>query len=1219
MYLKRIELEGFKSFADRTVIPVEDGLTGIVGPNGCGKSNVVDALLWVMGERSAKALRADAMEDVIFKGAEGRSSGGFSMVEIILGDDQGEIVEVGGEVAVGRRLFRTGESEFLLHGRKVRRKDVRNLLMDTGLGVRGYMVLAQGKIDAVLAANPAERRSVFEEAAGISRYKARKHETGLKLKSCAQDLDRLEDVIQEVEKSVRSLRYQAGKAQKFLQVRDQYRRLRVEVALSQEARLRVEEETLQSRQAELEKQLQEVRQSRLDSEAALRALEEEEATLRARFEDLRAETSATKEKIAGLDERIRGLEARASEFDQRAERDDHRFQELQQVCAEHQAALQAVETGLQELESEHQELLQAEAKAQARFEGCREQWQGSRAQMDDLRQSILAAMGDRTRAQNELAASAQQRSSAQGTLQAHHRRLQELGSSTEDLHQEWQQAQEALQAAHQAVAQREGRASQLVENRDRLRREVDQCGRRAADARERGGEARARLQALASFEEELQGVPDHLRRLLQEERAEVSGLLLDGVQVAEPWDRLLENLLGKRQQGLWVRSRTVAEDLPEGCFDLFFAEGEALSSPPIEGARAVEDLFRGDPDRCQALRKRLGSLYCVETAEQAARLAQSHSEAVFLSADGELHASGYARIGMLQGEDAAGILARHNARQAAQHALQEASQEEQEAREAHDRAAAELTVLVEELDALEGDLRSAVGVRERAQAQVDDLEKRRRAFAEERAGLEREIQSLEEVCQKAADEEQRAELARDQAENRRNELQSELEQTELRGSEEEQSFEQARGELQEARMAVERLRHRRRNLEIRQGESRKQAKRAGQEQDRLEEEIAQLQARAAALRLEAEASRQASGELMQERVRLEERLQQAGELVQRSSEGLGRLREEVEGSGGRLEALLGNRQEKALELQKVQMQRQELARGVQEEFQRSLEDLADVLEVNWQSARMEDEEHHQKATLLNESRRKLDGFGNVNLDAVEELEEKEQRLDFLVSERKDLLEARGNLEQSLAELDEHCRVRFVETFHKVQNEFEGIFRRLFRGGRAELTLSADMDPLEAGIEISVRPPGKELRSINLLSGGERTLTALALLLAVFRSRPSPFCLLDEVDAALDDANCERFIDALQDFTVGTQFIVVTHNRITMARCQRLYGVTMRRAGVSQLVSVDLSELEAGLANVKADSGAEMFAPRSSDREAPALSDRQIGLEASVEIGGGPES
>ncbi|MGY8964047.1 MAG: AAA family ATPase, partial [Rhodospirillales bacterium] len=216
MHLKRIELEGFKSFADRTVIPVERGLTGIVGPNGCGKSNVVDALLWVMGERSAKALRADSMDDVIFKGAEGRAAAPYAMVEVILGDPEGIVVEAGGEVAVGRRLFASGESEFLLHGRKVRRKDVREILLDTGLGVQGYMVLAQGKIDAVLAANPEERRSVFEEAAGISRYKARKHETKLKFKAVERDLSKVDTVLDEVSRTVRSLRMQAGKAKRFL-------------------------------------------------------------------------------------------------------------------------------------------------------------------------------------------------------------------------------------------------------------------------------------------------------------------------------------------------------------------------------------------------------------------------------------------------------------------------------------------------------------------------------------------------------------------------------------------------------------------------------------------------------------------------------------------------------------------------------------------------------------------------------------------------------------------------------------------------------------------------------------------------------------------------------------------------------------------------------------------------------------------------------------------
>ena len=291
MQLKRIELEGFKSFADRTVIQIERGLTGIVGPNGCGKSNVVDTLLWVMGERSAKTLRADEMLDVVFKGASGRGAAPSAMVEIILSDEEGQVAEAGAEVAVGRRLFRTGESEYLLNGRKSKRKEVRDLLMDTGLGVRSYMVLAQGKIDAVLSQNPAERRSVFEEAAGISRYKARKHEAELKLARVRQDLERVEDVHAEVQRSVRSLKYQASKAERYIQARDGHREAKIRLAWVESARFREEEAQFLKSTDELERAVQVLRTRREEADARLKSLEEEADTLRERHDHLRQEAA----------------------------------------------------------------------------------------------------------------------------------------------------------------------------------------------------------------------------------------------------------------------------------------------------------------------------------------------------------------------------------------------------------------------------------------------------------------------------------------------------------------------------------------------------------------------------------------------------------------------------------------------------------------------------------------------------------------------------------------------------------------------------------------------------------------------------------------------------------------------------------------------------------------------------------------------------------------
>ena len=1172
MLLKRIELEGFKSFADRTVIPVERGLTGIVGPNGCGKSNVVDALLWVMGERSAKALRADSMDDVIFKGAEGRPGGAYAMVEVILTDPEGQVVEAGGEVAVGRRLFRTGESEYLLHGRRVKRKEVRDLLMDTGLGVRGYMVLAQGKIDAVLSADPSARRLVFEEAAGISRYKARKHETRLKLKAVAQDLARVEDVLEEVQKAVRSLRYQAGKAQRFLEMRDDYRRKRVHHSFAETASLREAESAQRGGVDALERAIGELRSGRETGERQLRALQDEEEAFRTRHDRLRGEAAVAKEQVAALEERVHGLEERAAELDHRRELEAQRLAELDEEAGQHRAAAEILLQEREGLIAERDAVAARLAEVERGFEDAREARHRIREEAEALRKTVLDALAERTRFHNESAQAAHRRSEAEGALRALERRRSERAVETERLQELRKTAQAELEEASGRVDEAEGQARSLVERRDGLMAQAEESAHRAAEARRRGAEARTRLEALASIEEEQAGLPDQVRKLLDRTRDGVKSLLLEGVEIAAPWDRLLENLLGRMQHALWLASREEGVELGEAGIDCFFPPESGPAPVHVADARPLRTVLHGDDARCDALCARLGEVYCTETSARARELAVRHPGALFLSREGELHGRGYARLGMLQEESAAGILARRNARESAQAVLAESGQEAELAERSAAEARAELEQVKGELSHLDGRLREALSLRDRAQARVQDLDLRLAAGQEESRALEAEAGQLRQEVQDAQRQEQAAERARAEAETKRLSTNSRLSELEGSVAEREDGFESARAAVQEARMNRQRFEQRLQHLTERAEADERVAERQAQECQRVRQELEQLAARAKELREEADRGRTESRHLLETRAGLEERLGEAAAQMQRVAEGLARQRQAVEGSAGKLEELLGQRQEQALELQRVQLQREELTRAIHEEFQQPLEDLVRSLGLTPESARMEREEQEALSSEVVELKRKLDQIGAVNLDAVQELEEREQRSEFLAREREDLLAAQANLERTLEDLDGRCRERFLATFEAVQDQFEAIFRRLFRGGRASLSLEDEADPLDAGIDISVRPPGKELRSIKLLSGGERTLTALALLLAVFRSRPSPFCLLDEVDAALDDANVGRFLDVLHDFVGDTQFMVVTHNRITMGRCERLFGVTMRKAGVSLVVSVDLQEL-----------------------------------------------
>ena len=1172
MHLKRIELEGFKSFADRTVIPVERGLTGIVGPNGCGKSNVVDALLWVLGERSAKTLRADSMDDVIFKGAEGRAAAPYAMVEVILGDPEGVVVEPGGEVAVGRRLFASGESEFLLHGRKVRRKDVREVLLDTGLGVQGYMVLAQGKIDAVLAANPDERRSVFEEAAGISRYKARKHETKLKLKAVERDLSKVDTVLDEVSRTVRSLRMQAGKAQRFIALRDSYRNLRIRFALSDSTTWHAQATEIRQKLNEVVTEIDSLSDQRDKNENHFSELEAELETLRERHQSLRNESGQIKEQVATLEERVAGLQTRASEADAQVDKDSSR---LAILVAEQAKDGEANSELLDEKSKLDQRIADAAGRLteiEAKFNEVREQRNSSRERVEALRGEILDALQQRSFWNNKVADAAKQRSESAGGLGAIERRFTEIVEELSSSEIAVNETQLKLSAQQASFDEQQSAAHACKHAVDQLNDKHLGFTKVAHEAAQRKASAEARVEAYGVVDEEMPGVPEHLRDYIDDASNSVSEWVLDKVNVAAPWDSILENLLGRMQHAFWSEGQVDSGELPKGVFDFFSPVNDFTPPQDISGATSLFELLQGDLSVRQALCARLGDLYCVENVGQAQSLADQHPHALFMVASGDVIAAGYSRRG-LSSEDSAGVLARRNGKQSAEATLAEAVAAYESASTLQQGCQDELLLAQSKYDGLRQAFATTRDDLQELLARDKQLSQRHALLTEEHLALQGQRTQLSEVSESAVGVEQEAVAKRDHFETLRLELLTQLEVKEAVVKDLDTNFEDHSARTQEARLDISQCEQDLRMWTTRHSELAARSNRQASERQTLQQELENLSGRGAELRQQAEDARVQRTELLERRADITERCEQAERHVERATTALHHARSQASGASQRYDSLVSTRHQSDLDLQKLELQSQELLRGIQEEFGQALDGMVNSLGIQREAVFAEDANLEEMRKEMSDSRQRIERIGSVNLDAVNELEERAERESFLITERDDLIAGKTNLEETLEELDVQCRDRFVATFDKVKVEFESIFRRLFSGGKASIGLEEGLDPLEAGIEISVRPPGKKLRSINLLSGGERTLTALALLLAVFQSRPSPFCLLDEVDAALDDANVERFTNVLQDFVGTTQFLVVTHNRITMSRCQRLFGVTMRKRGVSMVVSVDLEQID----------------------------------------------
>lgn len=1197
MRLKRLELLGFKSFADRTTFEYEgETLSGIVGPNGCGKSNVVDAMRWVLGEQRPTSMRGKEMTDVIFKGSTSRAAMGLAEVTMVLDNAGGTLPERGAEVAITRRVFQSGDGEYQIDGERVRLKDVREMLFDTGLGSRGYAVLEQGRIDAVLSANPLERRRIFEEAAGVSRYRQRKHETELRLKKVEQDLARIEDLLRELRSRKRSLEIQASKAQRWREARTAWEQDRLRELRHRLAALGRHLGTGGGELAELEARLAELRARRDALRAEVGGHETARAALAAEVDAAAAALTAVAGDLRALEERRAQLAARGAELARSAQGERTRAEGLAE-------ALAARERGLSELEAERAALAGGIESARA---GAAEQGQAlrelsrrykelraaSQAQnelvLGHLHQKTSAANsvrhleGSRAPAEERWARLVERRDAAQGELEG-------LRAGAADLEGRLDAAREALTEADQARRELDGRA-EVLEAR------VAECERARAEAELERARAQSRIDSLLDPELEREDLEVGARAVLEALEAGegplpasvLVGLLADHLRTSTEYARALDAVLGERARSLalrlprealalveWLRERDQGQAPLAVLAGL--GEKQPLTPPQIEGCwlggRVLGTLLElvqpgeGAGAVAQAL---CGDVLVVRDLETALALVARDPRWRCVTPEGELADAGGViggRRTLVQGavgrrsaaEELRGEVARLLERERVEaERLSELLIQRGELREARREAGAALDARRAEALALQGELGTVRARLADHGGALAALERELSRAAEERARIERELEAarLALVAAEADFERENARLVELESDRRG------LEEAREIASREEGRTQVALSRLEEQVGGLDRrLADQRRNLAEGRVEHERTLRRADEED-------------AAARTASAEAERlvEAGRELDVRRGEAEAHLLALRELAAGKAAALEGLRVEENVLTRDLEAVAARLGEGRLEVQRLELAREDLLRRAEEELaldeaalftgfepEPELEDAAALLALE---------------ARVRELRAQFERLGPVNLDALSELEEVSSRLGFLEGQVGDLAEARRKLGETLRRIEEESKRLFLETFEEIRAAFQVIFRQLFGGGRADVKLAEGEDVMEAGVEILARPPGREMLPIGLLSGGQRTMTALALLFAVFQCRPSPFCVLDEVDAALDDANVQRFLAMLERFRETTQFVVVTHNKGTMAACQSLYGVTMETKGVSKKVAVQLEEVDA---------------------------------------------
>jgi len=1191
MFLKRLEVYGFKSFADKTVMDFTGGVTALVGPNGCGKSNVVDAIRWALGEQSAKSLRGSEMTDLIFNGTSNRRPMGFAQVSLVFDNTRRHLPIDAEEVSTTRRLYRTGECEYLINGQPSRLRDIREMFMDTGVGVGAYSIIEQGKIDALLQASARERRGIFEEAAGIAKYRSRKAAALRKLDRVDQNLLRVSDVITEVERQLRSVVRAASKARRYRQLSEELAQIRLTV--------------LAADYSELSAELGQLREE-------LAAGQSQAAQLTARSGKLEAEIVEAQTKASELELTSQEAERRRSEDHARLARLEAEIESAENMSRQHLEAAEGARREAEELArraSEYEAEERRQREEHRRLEAERERLS---ARIDAADQAVAEAM-QRT---GDLGSAIERRRSDMVEVQ---RRKSGISNEVSKLiaekgHVESEVARlgeregvltERLEAARRELEQGQKRVCELTERREAVAGELEGVRAEEAAAEEQLAEAvrsgselyselsamRARLNSLEEQEARQDGLSRGVKGVLSamsrgSAPAGMHGIVADLVKVPEKLGVAIETALGNKVQNVVTTDTQAARSaidllkrdrLGRATFlpldrvrDGRYRPSQATLAESGVLGRAV-DLVEYEPGLRPVFEYLLGSTVVVDDLDSAMKIANNGArDGLVVTLDGEIFYPSGAITGGAYRKRIPGIISRRN----------------------------EIARTEDDINDAQADLADAVLRRESLEQKRSSARNRAGELFAEHSALqngELRLREGQEMLKREASrlEEEQGLVAREVAERRQKglEVESRLnsirQQGETLGSEEQSMLREIASMQQELRRE-----------EGERGQLRQQL-------TDLNVENAQLEAQLSALAGRAEATRRLVAERRGEsesRRETAEAAVRSAELAGKRAEELGAQRTEAVGAAQRAEqagsALAARRSELREAIKQAQAAERECRRELDvvtekvNELRLSDRTASLKLEGIVESARSQQEENIalrageldlESINLvalrrqLQEGDEKLRKMGDVNLSAIGEEDALRARREDLKVQQADLEEARKLLREAINRINRISRERFTATFELVREHFVETYRKLFGGGKASISLTEGEDVLEAGIEIVARPPGKELRKLSLLSGGERTLTTIALLFAIFKAKPSPFCVLDEVDAPLDESNIDRFMLVLREFLEQSQFLIITHNRRTMADADVIYGVTMQESGVSKRIAVRFEEVDEGLA------------------------------------------
>ncbi len=1168
MKIEKLELNGFKSFADRTTFKIHPGITCIVGPNGCGKSNIVDAIRWVLGEQSAKTLRGEKMEEVIFNGSQSKKPKGMAEVTLYIkmpdesgNGDTGERI-----ITVGRRLYRSGESEYLINRKPCRLKDIREMFLDTGLEMKSYSILEQGRIGEIINARPQDRRFLIEEVAGIMKYKARKAEAQNKLENSRMNLQRISDILKEVKRQRNSLDRQAKKAERYKRLKDELREIEIRLArydyvelkekltniTAEIESLRNEEAGLRRSISEKEASLETTRVELIDREKEIETLQNELSTTETNISELEKKNAVDSREIIHIEGLLQSLKKELQESEEATIERKQKVQELQELVDKLTTEIQESQ---KELQTKTDSLRQEEERLRESEKGIDEK----RKELFSISDQIGQLRNELHRLELRIENTEKRISSSERELEETHRRISELEN-------EIQESQESIKSIEDTLSKKRQNRSEYSERLSGIKRQIEDLKSKRLTLREEIVSAESRINSL---KEMLSGSTEvtALKKTNINPLATVSEL----IEVSQEHERAVEAALEEKVKGIVLNSKEellnaveviARKNMPR--VSLVYAGGDthrketALS---LDGIKPLSELVQVLPPADRTIKALLSNYLLVTDVNEAFRLLEENHERLtsyrLVTLKGEVvEAPGVVTCG--SGSDI--LKKRREIRE-----LERTIESKRAEVEKIDLSISELSKVAEETKAslkdieaeiikLEGELSHIKTAANRVQDELNRYKKKADFISLELEQLKKEIQESNARLKEKRDEIK----AREQ---KRFELESDIQILQDDVVSQKSELEIKREELTELKIRYNAQRERLNNTKRQLDSLKREIQNSASKRRSLDEEIQKKEARVKELkeelidienRLKQEVSRAAS---LKEKIRarkdvLDEFRHKQHELQQ----GLHEVRQKLDDLSKRLH-------EKDLLQTELSIRIRNLVESIKEKYQTDITDSQIPLSQDIENDRQ----------MAQELKQKMEAMGEVNLAALDEFKKLNERYEFLQSQHDDIVQSIEELEEAIARINRTTRKRLKEAFESLNQKFAEVFKILFGGGHAELRLTDESNILESGIDIIAQPPGKKLQNINLLSGGEKALTALALLFAGFLLKPTPLCILDEADAPLDENNVIRFREMVRELSKNIQFVIITHNRLTMEAADYLYGITMEEAGVSKVLSMEFVE------------------------------------------------